>query len=146
MKMVLRPFGYMRVFPGPSSQHEGPIAFRSASRLDRVEWQNDVMGDVKLHFGMGSYLVGEGAAHISIRMALQAADGTNFFFEYISRGDMPSHSRGETPVYLAGQIEIDPRQEKYGWLSRVQIVGRGMLTHNPTCQTYEMAILTEESR
>jgi len=141
MALALRPFGQMQIYPDLSSQHAGPLAFRSASRLDRVEWHNDIMGSVTQHFGMGSYLVGSAAAHVTVRMALETEDGVRFFLEYISRGEMETHARGETPVMLAGQIEIDPDNEKYAWLNRVQIVGRGMLTRDPLCQSYEMAIL-----
>lgn len=141
MALSLRPFGQMRVYPGLSSQHPGSVAFRSATRLDRVEWRNDVLGSATLHFGMGGYLQGSTAAQVNVRMALEAEDGVRFYLEYISRGDIATHSLGETPVFLAGQIDIDPDNEKYAWLNHVQVVGRGMLTRDPMCQSYEMAIL-----
>ena len=141
MALALRPFGQMQVYPGVSSQHGGPLAYRSATRLDRVEWRNDIFGSVMLHFGMGSYLQGAGAAQVTVRMAMETEDGVRFYLEYISRGDMETHARGETPIMLAGQIDIDPDNEKYAWLNRVQVVGRGMLTRDPMCQSYEMAIV-----
>lgn len=141
MAMELRPFGQMQIFPSASWQHPGPLGWRSATRLDRVVWHNDLMGSVSLNLGMGSYLQGPGAAHVTVRLALETQDKVEFFFEYISRGDMESHAQGRTPVILAGQIEIDPYNEKYAWLNRVQIVGRGMLTGDPLCQSYELAIV-----
>jgi hypothetical protein len=141
MTLTLRPFGNMHVYPGFRTSHNGPLAIRSATRLERVEWTTDVLGDVSMEIGMGSYLQGPYAAHVNVRLALRAGDGTQFFFNYISVGEMESHIRGETPVMLAGQIEIDPGLERYAWLNRVQLVGRGMLTTDPLCQSYEMACL-----
>lgn len=139
--MILHPFGTMRVFPGLSVRHPGPLALRSATRLDRVEWHNDVLGEVAMEVGMGSYLQGAHVAHVTVRLALLIGDGTRFHLQYISVGEMESHIRGETPVMLAGQIEIDPENAAYAWLNRVQLVGRGMLTMDPVCQTYEMAFV-----
>lgn len=141
MTLQLRPLGIMRVFPGFWTSHDGPLAIRSATRIDSVEWSTDLLGDVTMEIGMGTYLQGPHAAHVSVQLALRAADGTQFFFKYISVGEMEPHIRGETPVMLAGQIEIDPANEAYAWLNRVQLVGRGMLTTEPLCQTYEMAYL-----
>ncbi|MFA5964572.1 MAG: hypothetical protein WC804_11200 [Sphingomonas sp.] len=109
--------------------------------MDRVEWHNDVLGEVAMEVGMGSYLQGAHVAHVTVRLALLTGDGTRFHFQYISVGEMESHIRGETPVMLAGQIEIDPEDAAYAWLNRVQLVGRGMLTMDPVCQTYEMAFV-----
>lgn len=142
MTLKLQPFGTYRVFPGVSSQHDGPIAYRSASRLDRAEWRNDIFGDVTFHFGMGSYLQGDAGAQVTVRAALETEDGVRFFFEYISRGDMQGHAAGKSPVILTGQIDIDPNSEKYGWLNHTQVVGRGMLTHDPIVQTYDLYLLT----
>ncbi|WP_016745963.1 hypothetical protein [Rhizorhabdus wittichii] len=141
MSMALRPFGIMRIFPDFSVRHDGPIAMRLAARLGRLEWRNELLGDVSMHVGMGSYLQGAHAAHVTVRMSLQAGDGTPFYFQYISVGEMEAHLRGEAPVMLSGQIEIDPRHEDFSWLNRVQLVGRGMLSEMPLCQSYEMAIL-----
>jgi len=144
MGLTLRPFGTLKVYPGVgmSSQAPGPIAYRSATRLDGAEWENDVLGRVTFLFGMGSYLQGEsGAGHINIRAAMKTADDVRFYLEYISRGDIPSHSAGKTPVILSGQIDIDPANAKYAWLNHTQLVGRGMLTQDPLLQTYEMYVL-----
>jgi hypothetical protein len=141
MKMKLRPFGTLDVFPDFSVRHDGPIATRLAARLGRVKWHTDELGDVSLSVGMGSYLQGPHAAHVTVRMALQAGDGTPFYFQYISVGEMEAHLRGEAPVMLSGQIEIDPGHKTLAWLNQVQLVGRGMLTMDPVCQSYEMAIL-----
>lgn len=143
MALALRPMGQMRVFPGLSSQNPGPLAFRSATRLDRVEWRSDVLGAATLHFGMGSYLQGPGAAQVTVRLALETEDKVPFYFEYISRGNMALHMKGDAPIMLAGQFDIDPDNAKYGWLNHVQVVGRGMLTRDPMCQSYEMAILAD---
>ncbi len=139
--MKLHPFGQMLVYPGLSLRYEGPLALRSTTRLDSLQWHSDLLGDVSMDIGMGSYLQGPHAAHVTVRMSLRTGDGTPFFFQYISVGEMESHIRGETPVMLAGQIEIDPANPKYAWLNHAQIVGRGMLTMNPVCQSYEMAYL-----
>jgi len=141
MALTLKPFGTLKIFPGFTAQTPGPVAFRSATRLDAATWENDVFGAVTYLFGMGSYLQGEGGAHINIRAAFKTADGAPFYLDYISRGHMQSHVRGETPVILAGQIDIDPTNEKYSWLNHTQVVGRGMLTHDPLAQTYEMHVL-----
>lgn len=141
MTLALRPFGTMKVFPAISLRHAGPIAVRSTTRIDRVEWRTDAWGDATLHFGMGTYLHGPGAGHVNVRLALRTGDGVDFYFDYISRGDMDRHITGEAPIFLAGQIEIDPDNAKYAALNHVQFVGRGMLTRDPLCQTYDMAIL-----
>ncbi|WP_246623792.1 hypothetical protein [Sphingomonas colocasiae] len=141
MTMKLRPFGTLDVFPDFSVSHDGPIATRLAARLGRVDWRNDALGAVSLSVGMGSYLQGPHAAHVTVRMALKAGDGTPFFFQYVSVGDMAAHLRGEAPIMLTGQIEIDPAHPTLAWLNQVQLVGRGMLTMDPVCQSYEMAIL-----
>ena len=143
MALVLRPIGQMRVFPGLTSQNPGPLALRSATRLDRVEWHSDIFGHATLHFGMGSYLMGPGAAQVTVRLALETEDKVPFYFEYISRGNMALHMTGDGPIMLAGQFEIDPDNAKYAWLNHVQVVGRGMLTRDPMCQNYEMAILAD---
>ncbi|MGH6782838.1 MAG: hypothetical protein ACREB5_12125, partial [Sphingomonadaceae bacterium] len=124
-----------------SSKNPGPIAFRSASRLHEGSWTNELFGTATLLFGMGGYLQSEHGAHIQVRATFEAGDGTRFFIEYISRGEMTSHMTGNTPVMLAGQIDIDPANEKYAWLNHTQIVGRGMLTMDPVWQTYEMYVL-----
>ena len=142
MGLTLKPFGFLKIYPGLTSQTPGPLAFRSATRLDSATWENEPFGAAKFLFGMGSYLHGEsGAAQVNIRAALQTEDGVRFYLDYIGRCDMPSHSAGQTPVIMAGQIEIDPANEKYAWLNRTQVVGRGMLTHDPICQSYEMYVL-----
>ncbi len=143
MRLTLKPFGVFKVFPTPggTSQTPGPVAFRSASKFDNATWQNDTFGAVTFLFAMGSYLHGAGGAHINIRAALKTSDDVRFYFEYISRGDMTTHAEGKSPVILAGQIDIDPANEKYAWLNHTQLVGRGMLTQNPLCQTYEMYVL-----
>ncbi|ARS28724.1 hypothetical protein [Sphingomonas sp. KC8] len=141
MTLELHPFGTYRVSSDLSSQNPGPVAFRSASRLHEGSWTNDLFGTATLLFGMGGYLQGEHGAHIQIRAAFEAGDGTRFFIEYISRGEMKSHAAGKTPVMLAGQIDIDPANARYAWLNHTQIVGRGMLTHDPLMQTYEMYAL-----
>jgi len=143
MGLTLRPFGMFRIFPGVgmTSQTPGPVAFRSASRLDGATWENDVFGVTTFLFGMGSYLHGEGGAHVTIRAALKTEDDVRFYFEYISRGDMATHSVGKTPVILAGQIDIDPANAKYAWLNHTHLVGRGMLTLDPIVQSYEMYVL-----
>ncbi len=138
MSLKLCPFGTLRVFPEGSFSHPGPITTRAAAPLLSVEWKTEVLGEVSLRVGMGSYLQGAYAAHVTVRMALETEDGVPFFFEYKSVGDMESHVRGETPVFLAGLIEIDPSIERYAWLNRVQFVGRGMLSMDPICQTYDM--------
>lgn len=143
MAMSLRLFGIMKVFPDFSVRHEGPIATRLAARLGRVEWRNDILGDVSLTVGMGGYLQGSDAARVSVTMSLEAGDGTPFFFQYIAVGEMESHLRGETPVMLTGQVEVNPGHEKLRWLNRVQLIGRGMLSMDPLCQTYDMAVLEE---
>jgi hypothetical protein len=143
MGLELKPFGTFKVYPGSgmTSQTPGPVAFRSASRLDGAHWENETFGAVSFLFGMGSYLQGEGGAHINIRAALKTGDGVPFYFEYISRGDMATHSAGKSPVILAGQIDIDPANPKYAWLNHTQLVGRGMLTYDPLVQTYEMYVV-----
>jgi hypothetical protein len=139
--LELKPFGTFKVYPDLSSQAPGPIAFRSASRLVAATWENDVFGAVTFLFGMGSYLEGNGGAHINIRAAMKTADDVRFYLDYISRGDMPSHAAGKSPVILAGQIDIDPANPNYSWLNHTQLVGRGMLTYDPLVQTYEMYVL-----
>ncbi len=139
MPLKLCPFGEFRVYPTGAFSHPGPIATRAAAPLESIAWKNDTLGDVSLTVGMGSYLQGPYAAHVTVRMALKTGDGVPFFFEYKSVGEMESHVRGESPIFLAGLIEIDPGNEKYAWLNRVQIIGRGMLTMDPICQTYQMA-------
>lgn len=142
MPLTMTPFGTYRVYPGPSSQHPGPVAFRSASRLDRAQWRNDIFGETRFLFGMGSYLHGQGGAHVTVRAAFETADNARFFLEYNSRGDLETHRIGKTPVILAGFIDIDPDNAKYAWLNHTQVVGRGMLTTDPQAQTYEMYVLT----
>lgn len=140
MTLQLKPFGTLKFFPGTGMtlQTPGPVAFRSTTRLDRAEWENDTLGAVTFLFGMGTYLQGEGGAHIHIRTAMKTEDGVPFFLEYTSRGDMESHSAGKTPVILAGQMDIDPKNAKYAWLNHTHLIGRGMLTYDPLAQTYEM--------
>lgn len=139
MPLKLKPFGTYKVLIGPSSQNQGPVAFRSATRLEGAEWENDLFGSAKMHFGMGSYLRGADGGHITIRAAMETADGVRFFLEYTCRGEMEGHLAGRTPVILAGTIDIDPGNEKYSWLNHTQVVGRGM--HTASVQSYEMYVL-----
>ena len=141
MTLKLQSFGNMLVFPGAGQRHQGPLAIRFATKIGGIEWRTEILGDVSMEVGMGSYLQGPHGAHVNVRLGLKAGDGTPFFFQYISVGEMESHIRGETPVMLAGQIEIDPENEKYAWLNHVQLVGRGILSEDPLCQSYEMAYL-----
>jgi hypothetical protein len=142
MGLTLKPFGFLRIYPDMSSQTPGPLAYRSATRFHNATWENDTFGAAEFLFGMGSYLHGEsGGAQVNIRAALRTQDGVRFYLDYIGRCDMPSHAAGKTPVIMAGQIEIDPANQKYAWLNHTQIVGRGMLTLDPLCQTYEMYVL-----
>lgn len=141
MTLTLKPFGTMKVFPAISLRHPDPLAARSATRIDRVEWRTDVWGDATLQFGMGAYLRKPGAGQVNVRLALQTGDSVIFDFDYILRGDMDRHFTGEAPIFLAGQIDIDPESEKYAALNHVQFLGRGVLSRDPICQTYDMAIL-----
>lgn len=143
MNLKLRPFGNLLVFPTGAISHPGPIATRAAAHLERVEWHNDTLGQVSMEIGMGSYLQGPYAAHVTVRMSLRTGDGVPFFLQYLCVGEMETHVRGETPIFFAGQIEIDPSIQKYAWLNRVQIVGRGILTMDPICQAYELAYLAD---
>ncbi|OCC23409.1 hypothetical protein MB02_12400 [Croceicoccus estronivorus] len=145
MSIELHPFGNMLVYPERAIRHAGPLALRAEAHLAGVDWETDLLGKVSMEFGMGTYLQGAYAGHVTVRLALTAGDGTPFFFQYLSVGEMDSHIRGETPIFLTGQIEIDPDIEKYAWLNRVQFVGRGMLTHDPLCQAYEMAWFGERA-
>ena len=142
MTIHMHDFGLMRIFPKASFRHAGPLATRSFTDFVLVEWETDLLGSVTMETGMGCYLDGPGGAQVSVRIGFTAGDGTPFFFQYISVGEMESHIRGKTPVMLAGQMEIDPAIEKYAWLNHVQFVGRGMLSREPLRQDYEMAYIT----
>lgn len=148
MALVLKPFGMFRILPTRSRQTPGPVGFRSASLLGSGIWDNDLFGRAEMDFGMGSYLEGAGGdADVTVRAALRCADGTNLFIDYVSRGHMPTHSAGESPVMLSGRIEVDPAQEAYAWLNRTHVIGRGMLSFPPEreglpVQQYEMFVVT----
>lgn len=149
MSLVLKPFGTFRIFPTRSRQTPGPMGFRSASLLGSGIWENDLFSRAEMDFGMGSYLEGAGGdANVTVRAALRCEDGTNLFIDYVSRGHMQTHSTGESPVMLSGRIEVDPALEKYAWLNRTHVIGRGMLSFPPECkglpvQHYEMFVVTE---
>lgn len=142
MALSLNPLGKLLVYPSGAVTYPGPIATRAAAPFDGAEWHSDLFGKAGMEVGMGSYLQGPYAARVTVRLSMRTADGVPFYLEYISVCDMDSHVRGEAPIWLAGQIEIDPANDKYAWLNRVQLVGRGMLSMDPICQAYEMAYLT----
>lgn len=143
MTLQLHSLGQMLVYPTSSITIEGPLTRRAAAHLGSVDWQSEALGRVTLDIGMGSYLQGADAAQVTVRMMLRTEDGTALFFQYVSVGEMASHIEGITPIFLAGQIEVDPTNSGLAWLNRVQLVGRGMLTMDPVCQSYEMAYIGE---
>ncbi|MEZ5709801.1 MAG: hypothetical protein R3E02_10480 [Blastomonas sp.] len=140
MTMELKPLGRMLVYPIRAIRHAGPLTIRTAAELGSVDWQSDLLGKVTMEIGMGSYLMGPTAGHVTVRLSLVTQEGEPFFFQYISVGEMEGHIAGKSPIWLSGQVEIDPAS-RHEWLNRVQLVGRGMFTHDPLCQAYDMAYL-----
>lgn len=137
--MEMHPLGTMRIFPRVNFRYDGPLATRSLTDFERVDWSTGLWGDVTMQSGMGCYLDGPGGAKIDGRIAFTTASGIPFLFQYISVGDMDTHITGETPIFLAGQLEVDCADANLSWLNHVQIVGEGMLTLEPLCQEYKMA-------
>lgn len=139
--LKLIPLGNLVLHPQQSWRGQpGPISQRSASLIGKCTWECDRFSLTATN-AFGTYWEGPDAAQVSVRVVLQDADGVFLFLEYLARNHMPTHSTGEAPGYLAGQVDTNPANQKYAWLNRTQVVGRGMLTQNPMAQTYEMFAL-----
>lgn len=139
-KLKLIPLGNLILYPQESWRGQpGPISQRSATLIGKCAWECDRF-NLTASNAFGTYWEGTDAAQVSVRVVLKDAKGVFVFLEYLARNHMPSHSAGETPGYLAGQVDTDPAKD-YAWLNRTQVVGRGILTQSPVTQTYEMHAL-----
>jgi len=137
-QLKLHPLGTLILHPLESWRGQpSPISQRSASLIGKCIWDCDRFNLTATH-AFGTYWEGSDAAQVSVRTVFTDADGVFLFLEYLARNHMPTHSAGLTPGYLAGQIDTDPSNEKYAWLNRTHVIGRGMLAYDPLVQTYEM--------
>ena len=140
-QLKLHPLGTLVLHPVESWRGQpGPISQRSASLIGKCSWDCERFNLTATN-AFGTYWEGPDAAQVSVRTVFKDVDGVFLFLEYLARNHMPTHSTGQTPGYLAGQVDTDPANEKYAWLNRTQVVGRGMLTYDPLVQTYEMYAL-----
>jgi hypothetical protein len=138
--LKLIPLGTMILYPEQSCQGPGRISRRSASLIGKCTWESDRFSLTATN-AFGTYWQGPDAAQVSVRVAFKDEEGAFIFLEYLARNEIVSHSEGKTPGYLAGQIDTDPANEKYAWLNRTHVIGRGMITLDPVAQTYEMYAL-----
>ena len=88
-----------------------------------------------------SYQKGKDVAQVTVRALFEDQDGVNLFLDYLVRTDLPLHVQGRYPVIMSGRVEADENVEKYRWLNRTQVVGKGYLAAERRTQTYDMYAL-----
>ena len=142
MTIKLIPLGYIKVWTDPANvlAGPGPIHQRSISVFKRVQWKSDTF-TFDTHLGMGGFMAGPLVAQVDVRVALKDADGVRLFLDYVSRTDIIAHTKGEAPAYLCGRVDVDDANEKYAWLNRTQIVGKGEFDTKEHAVVYEVYAL-----
>ncbi|WP_145771939.1 hypothetical protein [Denitratisoma oestradiolicum] len=140
MGLKLKPLGTLALHTAGSWSFNGPIWNRSATEMKRVEWNCELF-KLKSLWANGTYQKGPSVAQVNVRVLLEDADGIKLFLDYLVRTDMPLHMEGKHPVIMSGRIEVDDAVEKYRWLNRTQVVGKGYLNKERNLQTYEMYAL-----
>lgn len=108
--------------------------------MKQVEWDSELF-KLKGLWANGTYQKGPSVAQVNVRVLFEDADGIKLFLDYLVRTDMPLHMQGKHPVIMSGRIEVDDAVEKYRWLNRTQVVGKGYLNKDRNLQTYEMYAL-----
>lgn len=141
MSLRMEPMGTLTVHIGDSwNVADGPIAGRSCSAFTGVDWTGPHLV-ARSVWGNGSYLNGPEVAEPHIRVFFRTDDDVPFYLDYIARAHLPTHVRGESPVIMAGRLEVPESSDRYRWLNRTQVVGRGQLDTRAKTQTYEMSVL-----
>jgi hypothetical protein len=143
MTFKLIPVGKLKVWSDPKTNvlaGPGVISDRSLSLFKRVRWDGDGM-DLETHIGMGGFMRGPEIANVDVRVAFRDARGVVLFLDYTSRVCLPTHVAGKTPAYLTGRVDMDEKVEKYAWLTRTQLIGKGMFDTAEHALVYEMFAL-----
>ncbi len=140
MGLKLKPLGKLALNTAVSWSFDGPIWNRSVTEMKHVKWECKLF-KLKSLWANGSYQKGARVAQVNVRVLFEDGDGIKLFLDYLVRTDMPLHIEGKHPVIMSGRIEVDDAIEKYNWLNRTQVVGKGYLNKERNLQTYEMYAL-----
>lgn len=138
--LKLLPLGQLALHIDQSWQMNGPIWTRSVSAMKYAEWSCELFR-LRSLWANGSYQMGKDVAQVTVRALFEDQDGVKLFLDYLVRTDMPLHVQGKHPVIMSGRIEADEAIEKYRWLNRTQVVGKGYLSQERRIQTYDMYAL-----
>lgn len=142
MKLALQPFGTLTVHTGGGTWNfaNGPIAGRSCTQFERVEWTNPYFSATSL-WANGTYRNGPAIAEPNIRILFRTEDESLLYLEYLARAHLPTHVAGASPSILHGSLEIDEAHPRLAWLNRTAIVGYGSFDLAARTMTYEVGIL-----
>lgn len=138
--LKLLPLGQLVLHIDQSWDMTGPIWTRSVTAMKFAEWDSELFR-LRSVWANGSYQKGEKVAQVNVRALFEDQDGVKLFLDYLVRTDMPLHVQGKHPVIMSGRIEADEAIEKYRWLNRTQVVGKGYLSQERRAQTYDMYAL-----
>lgn len=138
--LKLLPLGQLALHVDQSWEMSGPIWTRSVTSMKVAEWNCDLFR-LRSLWANGSYQKGKDVAQVTVRALFEDQDGVRLFLDYLVRTDMPLHVQGRHPVIMSGRVEADEAIEKYRWLNRTQVVGKGYLSQENRIQTYDMYAL-----
>lgn len=142
MTLTLQPFGTLTVHTGGGSWSfaDGPIAGRSVTAFERVEWTNELFTATSV-WANGTYRNGPEIAEPNIRIMFRCDDDSLLYVDYLARVHLPSNVTGATPSILHGAIEVPEANARLAWLNRTAIVGHGLLDTAHFTMTYHIAVL-----
>lgn len=142
MTLTLQPFGTLVVHTGGGSWSfdNGPIAGRSCTAFERVEWTNDTFCATSV-WANGTYRNGRELAEPNIRAMFRCENGAYFYLEYLARVHLPSNIDGTTPSILHGALEVPESDARLAWLNRTAVVGHGLLDMAARTMTYSIDVL-----
>lgn len=138
--LKLLPLGQLALHVDQSWEMNGPIWTRSVTAMKFAEWNSELFR-LRSLWANGSYQRGKDVAQVTVRALFEDQDGVKLFLDYLVRTDMPLHVQGKHPVIMSGRVEADEAIEKYRWLNRTQVVGKGYLSQERRTQTYDMYAL-----
>lgn len=138
--LKLLPLGQLALHVDQSWEMNGPIWTRSVTSMKFAEWNCELFR-LRSLWANGSYQKGKDVAQVTVRALFEDQDGVRLFLDYLVRTDMPLHVQGRHPVIMSGRVEADETSEKYRWLNRTQVVGKGYLSQERRTQTYDMYAL-----
>ncbi len=113
------------------------VGTRYIFEATKARFEGDRMRASQKGSASGDWLLvgADGTGTLDVRLTLETDDGALIFVQYNGRADL-APGPGKAPVYIAPRFETgDPR---YAWLSKIQAIGKGVLTEDMSHIDYEI--------